>query len=129
MISRALEYLTCYDQLNVSSLAGAEVLVRRKALIEQAHAGRPDAPSYEGAEHFEGVTEQTDGSMIDPALTRFVASRLGAKADIQKQSQKFFEEKNHAERRREGGNHGGKAEATKGAKGADREGAEPPTKQ
>ena len=121
-LSRALEYMTCYDQLNVASLASAEVLVRRKALIEQAHSGRPDAPSYEGAEHFEGVAGSADGAIIDPALTKHVASRLGSQADIKKQTRKFYEERNKA-LERGGGKGDGKGGRGDGGRGGGGRGA------
>lgn len=68
-ICRVLHYMVSYDQLNVVSLASAEALNRRRALIEIAHQGRPEGPSYEGAEEILGVRESADGSVVDPAIT------------------------------------------------------------
>ena len=74
--------MLCYDQLNLGALASAEALNRRRSLIEVAHQGRPEAPSYEGAEEFLGLRESTDGSVIDPALTQHAAKRQAAKAEV-----------------------------------------------
>ena len=53
------------DQLNVGNLAGFETPVRRMQLIEFAHQGKPESPSYDGAEDFMGQTESTDGTVIE----------------------------------------------------------------
>lgn len=84
-----------YDQLNLPSLASAEALNRRRALIEHAHQGRPDAPSYEASEEFMGIKDTTDGSLVDPALTQHAARRQAAKAEILKQTRLANEEKKH----------------------------------
>ena len=97
-ICRALHLMVTYDQLNVPSIAAAEALNRRRALIEHAHAGRPDTPSYEGAEEFLGVKESADGSLVDPALTQHAAKKQSAKAEVMKQTRLAAEEKRHARR-------------------------------
>ena len=92
-ICRVLNYMMCYDQLNLGGLASAEALNRRRTLIEHAHQGRPDAPSYEGSEEFLGVRESSDGSLIDPALQAHAAKRQATKAEILKQTRLAAEEK------------------------------------
>lgn len=62
-LCRVLQYMASYDQLNIASLASAEALNRRRTLIEIAHQGRPEAPSYEGAEEILGVRQSADGSL------------------------------------------------------------------
>ena len=94
-LCRALNYMMCYDQLNVGALASSEAMNRRRTLIEHAHQGRPDAPSYEGSEEFLGIRESTDGSIIDPALTQHAARRQAAKAEVLKQSRLAAEERRH----------------------------------
>jgi hypothetical protein len=98
VLCRALNLFACYDQLNLPALAGIEALNRRRTVIEFAHSGRPDAPSYEGAEEFMGVKESADGTVVDPALTMFVAKKQSAKAEIMKQSRLAREEKAAANR-------------------------------
>lgn len=97
-ICRVLNYMASYDQLNIPSLACAEALNRRRALIEVAHQGRPEAPSYEGAEEMLGVKETADGSLIDPALTQYSAKKQAAKAEILKQKRLAQEEKRFGRR-------------------------------
>lgn len=92
-ICRTLNLMMCYDQLNLCGLASAEALNRRRSLIEHAHQGRPDAPSYEGAEDFLGVREAADGSIMDPALTSHVAKKQATRAEIMKQTRLAAEEK------------------------------------
>lgn len=95
-ICRALHYMMTYDQLNLPALAAAEAMNRRRALIEHAHAGRPDAPSYEAAEEFLGVRDSADGSLVDPALTQHAARRQAAKAEVLKQTRLAAEERKNA---------------------------------
>ena len=94
-ICRVLNFMLCYDQLNLGALASAEALNRRRSLIEVAHQGRPEAPSYEGAEEILGIRESSDGSVIDPALTQHAAKRQAARAEVLKQNRLAAEEKRH----------------------------------
>ena len=95
-ICRALNFLVSYDQLNVPNIAGAEALNRRRTLIEMAHQGRPEAPSYAGAEEALGLRESTDGSVVDPAISAYAAKKQAAKAEIQKQRRLAAEEQRAA---------------------------------
>lgn len=95
-ICRALHFMVTYDQLNLPALASAEAMNRRRALIEHAHSGRPDAPSYEGAEDFLGIKDCADGSVVDPALTQHAARRQAAKAEVLKQTRLATEERRNA---------------------------------
>ena len=104
--------MMCYDQLNLPALASAEALNRRRTLIEHAHQGRPEAPSYEGAEDFLGVRESSDGSIIDPALAQHAARRQAAKAEVMKQTRLAAEEKRLVKK---GDGKGGKDGAAKEA--------------
>lgn len=97
-LCRALHFMVSYDQLNVVSLASAEALNRRRTLIELAHQGRPELPSYEGSEEILGVREAADGSIIDPALTSHAAKRQAAKAEVLKQKRLAAEEKRYSKR-------------------------------
>ena len=84
-LSRALHFLCCYDQLNLPNLAGAEVLVKRRALIESAHKGSPESPMWDGADEFMGIDDAPDGSIIDPAAEAYRSQRLGQRTEIMKQ--------------------------------------------
>lgn len=46
VLCKILEALACQDQLNVPSLTGGELLVRRMQLIKEAHRIAPLAPHY-----------------------------------------------------------------------------------
>ena len=94
-LCRALNLMLCYDQLNLPGLASAEALNRRRALIEHAHSGRPDAPSYEGAEEILGIRETSDGSLVDPALMQHAARKQAARAEVLKQGRLAAEERRH----------------------------------
>ena len=91
-ISRALHYGCCYDQLNMGNVAMVESLIKRIMLIEQAYQGRPTAPVYDGAEHWMGVQESLDGTLIDPAARKQVADKLKEDAAIKKEGRKWREE-------------------------------------
>ena len=91
--------MVCYDQLNLGALASAESLNRRRALIEMAHHGRPEAPNYEAAVEVLGIREMADGSLVDPALTQHAARRQAAKAEILRQTRPAAEERRHLLRR------------------------------
>ena len=113
-ICRVLDYMSSYDQLNIPSLACAEALNRRRALIEVAHQGRPEAPSYEGADEILGARDTSDGSVIDPALTQHAARRQAAKAEILKQHRLAADEKKQALRRGDLSGNGDKEKPGKG---------------
>ena len=66
----------------MANIAGAEALNRRRTLIEITHQGRPEAPSYAGAEEVLGLRDSTDGSVVDPAIAAYAAKRQAAKAEI-----------------------------------------------
>ncbi|CAE7560259.1 UPF1 [Symbiodinium sp. CCMP2592] len=81
-LCRSLNLMVCYDQLNVGALASAESLNRRRALIEMAHNGRPEAPNYDAADDVLGIREMADGSLevtTTRAMRRAAAAR-GEKA-------------------------------------------------
>ena len=75
-ISRCLHLFQYYDQLQICNLAGVEGMVKRMQLIERAYRGSPDAPNYAGQDHFLGVRDSVDGTIIDPANVRYTADRL-----------------------------------------------------
>lgn len=85
--------MMCYDQLNLPAIAAAEALNRRRAPIEHAHQGRPDAPSYEGAEDFLALRESAGPSTVDPAVASFAAKHQATKAGVMKQTRLAAEEK------------------------------------
>ena len=81
----ALELLACFDQLNVPSLLGCELLVRRVMLLESAHElannGRPE---FFHSEEIMGFLARPSGAVIAGGTEVEVGERLRARAEIQK---------------------------------------------
>ena len=81
-LAEYLEYTMCYDQLNASSLAGAELVARRWAIIISAHDRDPLKPDYSGSELFMGLGTESDG--LAPGLMKNVARKLKDQAEVQR---------------------------------------------
>jgi hypothetical protein len=93
VISRTLDAAVSVDRLNVKNLLFAEILLRRKQLIEEAVAENPEAPNFEGAEYYMGSEERPGGALVSPALKLFVAGKFSAEAAILKEKRKAREAK------------------------------------
>ena len=50
-------------------------------LIEKAYEGRPDAPRYDGADHFMGYRDTDAGVYVDPAAVKFQAQKMKSETD------------------------------------------------
>ena len=74
--------------MKLPAIIAAEALNRRRTLIEDGHQG---GPSYEGAENFLRIRENTNGSPVDPAL--FAANRQVSKAELLKKTRLVQEKK------------------------------------
>ena len=62
-------------------------MIKRRQLIERAYRlGAPDAPNFSGSDHFQGVRETADGTVIDPALNRYTGDRLHAEYEVERNS-------------------------------------------
>ncbi len=81
------------DQLNLPNLSGIELLMRRRALIREAHRISPSAPDYSAAHHFMGWTRRRDAGATHAPLTKFVAEQLRDEAAISKEGRKAREER------------------------------------
>ena len=66
-------------------------MLKRLQLLEEAYRGRPAQPSVEGADHFLGVTEANDGSLVDPELKKHAAAKL-KEVDVKREQRKWMEE-------------------------------------
>ena len=84
-LSKALDLAIGYDQLQVVNLASFECLIKRRMLIEKAYEGRPEAPRYEGAEHFMGYRDTDAGVYVDPAAVKFQAQKMKTQTDIDRE--------------------------------------------
>ena len=74
-LSKILEALLCYDQLNVSNLLGVERICRRLQIWEQAYRNS-DVPDFTGVEHMEGDSEAPDSSFVNPDLKKVTADKM-----------------------------------------------------
>lgn len=109
-LSRVLEALICVDQLNVPSLQGAELVVRRMQVIREAHRISPSSPDYSAADHFMGWKYRKSGQGVDSELAQHVANELKTEAAIAKEARKAREEQDLRRRRnppKKGGGEGG----------------------
>ncbi|CAK0829896.1 unnamed protein product [Prorocentrum cordatum] len=73
---RAVQLLATVDGLNAMNLVGVELLLRRITLHEEAVAENPEAPSYEGSDHYLGISERSGGAQMAPSLRAHVATEL-----------------------------------------------------
>ncbi len=91
-LSKICELLLSYDQLNVVNLAGFEVAIKRRMLLEVAHRGRPDAPQFSGSEHLMGYKDSQSGEILDPEALRYQSARLRDEANYLKEARLKKEE-------------------------------------
>jgi len=93
LLSSVIELAATVDQLNLSSLASFEMLVRRIQFIEEAHVISPQAPVYEAAEHWLGTGRKKGGVLISPLLAKHVADRVKDETAVSKERRKAREER------------------------------------
>ena len=88
-----LEYLCCFDQVNVPGLLGAEVAARRVQLLESAYELSADKkqPDFFHADDFMGLGEKASGAAVSHLAERETSERLGARALIAKEIRKARE--------------------------------------
>ena len=91
VIARAVEYLGTIDGVNLKTSVGVEFLLRRKQLLEEAVGENPEAPSYEGANHYMGSAERPGGALLDPRLRAHVANEMSREAAVLKEKRKARE--------------------------------------
>jgi len=90
-LSQALDLGVRVDRLNMKNLVMVEFLLRRMQLHENAILENPEAPSYEGARFWMGISERKGGALIAPSLQSHVASELSKDAAILKEKRKARE--------------------------------------
>eukprot|EP00930_Biecheleria_cincta_P024579 TRINITY_DN17587_c0_g1_i2.p1 TRINITY_DN17587_c0_g1~~TRINITY_DN17587_c0_g1_i2.p1 ORF type:complete len:511 (-),score=60.70 TRINITY_DN17587_c0_g1_i2:814-2346(-) len=91
LLSRALQVFATIDGINLKQCEGAEVLLRRIQLLEEAVVDSPEDPSMENAEHFMGFSERRGGALISPALKKHAGETIGKEAAILKERRKARE--------------------------------------
>lgn len=77
LLAEAFEAFGCYDQLNMPTSAGVEILMRRFQTILEAHAVPGAKPNYSMAASYSGVAMMEDG--VSPELRTYGARRLKEK--------------------------------------------------
>ena len=93
VLTKALQIGATEDGLNLKNLGMAELLFRRKQLIEEVRAENPHNPSWDGWEHYLGIQERKGGAGMAPSLRQHVASEMGKQAAIDKEKRKAREAK------------------------------------
>ena len=96
ILSKMLELMTCYDQLNILNIAAAELALKRRMLLESAYQGRPEAPHFEGSEHFMGFRDTEAGEYIDPEIVKYRSQKLKEETSVLKEVRLKREEDNAA---------------------------------
>ena len=82
MITRCLHYMGTYDQLNLPSLASAEVLCQRLAQLIEAYAsGDRSAPNYKAVKHF--TLETSAAQVVPPALRSYAHRKSKEEHDME----------------------------------------------
>ena len=89
----AIELLTCFDQVHMPCLIGAELLMRRLQLIESAYEISRDgkSPDFFHAEEMMGTLRRPSGAVIANTLEQEAGERLKQRAEIEKQLKKAKE--------------------------------------
>ena len=93
VLFKALDAAVTTDRLNIKNLLVAEILLRRKQLLEESIAENPDNPSFEGAEYYMGTEERPGGALVAPGLKKHVAEQFAKEAAILKEKRKAREAK------------------------------------
>ncbi|CAK0873426.1 unnamed protein product [Prorocentrum cordatum] len=92
LICEVLNALQCVDQCNLPNLVGAELLVRRKSVLEEARASSPSNPDYSAADIMMGWAETRGTGSTPESLMSYTADRLKDKAAILKEKRKAVDE-------------------------------------
>jgi hypothetical protein len=112
------------DQLNVSSLACFEQLLRKCAQDEMAVDRNPKHPDYSGLSSAVGAPTQTSGAAVTQKWTEWLAVRQKDRAVVLKQARLLREERDADwKRRRDGGGKGKKGKGKGKEKGGGADGA------
>jgi hypothetical protein len=114
VISVVIQTLATVDQINLANLAGVELLMRRRALIREAHRLSPSSPDYSASHHYMGWARRREAGATHTGLTKFVAEQLRDEAAIAKETRRAREERSlrvkPAPKGKAGGKGGGSAD-------------------
>ena len=90
-LSAVLEMLACFDQVNVGSLMGIELLMRRLQLLESAYETGKGKPDFGHSADVMGFLSRESGAVISGTLEAEITERLKTRAEIAKQLSKARE--------------------------------------
>ena len=88
-----LRLLCQWDQLDPSSLASAEIMIRRVRQIEMAVKRNPKQPDYEGLDAILDTAIDSSGAVVLPSISSWLAEKQKDEAFILKQSRLWAEER------------------------------------
>ena len=93
-----------YDQLDVTAVAGAELVFRGLVRLETAIGRNPRAPDFSGLEDMliSGTTDS--GGAITASFTEWFANRQKNKAQVMKQQRLYKEEVESESKNKKGKN-------------------------
>lgn len=92
-ICEILRLFHSYDQIDASSLSGAETLCRWLIQVELAVERSPTAPDYAGLDIVAGTATLPDGRASTHKFNEWVSSRLKERTSIWKQERLYRQEK------------------------------------
>ena len=104
-ILEVLRHLICYDQLDVTNMAGAELIARRALQIQRAVRQNPRQPSFEGLEAMLSTALDESGGVVTSKFDEYVANEQKNTATILKQQRLWREERDHDVKRADAGSH------------------------
>ena len=104
-ILEVLRHLICYDQLDVTNVAGAELIARRALQIQRAVRQNPRQPSFEGLEAMLSTALDESGGVVTSKFDEYVATEQKNTATILKQQRLWREERDHEVKRADAAPH------------------------
>jgi hypothetical protein len=89
-----------YDQVDGSSLAGCELLLRRLYQIELAVRKSPKSPDFEGLEFLMETAVDSSGAAVLPSIAKWLGETQHKEAFTLKQMRLWAEERSSLEKRK-----------------------------
>ena len=95
---RILHTMICYDQLDASENASAEIVARQVQMIEEKHRdsgakGKANSSSTADSHLFMGTSAMRGGLCVSPALTERIAEELREESAAMKERRKARRER------------------------------------
>ena len=107
LLLEALRHFVEYDQVDVTNLAGAELMARRIVQMQRAIRRNPKHPDYSGLEDMLASALDETGGVVTSKFDEWVAQEQKTKAVIMKNTRLYTEERDAEAKRSAGGGGGG----------------------